>query len=736
MNFTSAKEHYFIQENGSAGTQFLADRVTLRLTSLDKEIIETFNGNHNQTWYHEGQGGLTLLGDNPTTLIEDFEGPIQLNFTNSAWTITNEDSYSGRYSLVHPGASNSFQTSRTVTITIDKPSILVFYYKFVSASGALYVVVNGKSHHVAGGSATQGQMIPWQRYALPIPAGTHQIYFRRSDTSDMGNRYGAQGTVYIDKIIVIPAIQNYVSTGTSISNFYLFNEGTINGIKLRFTKTEPTLSVDLTPQMSGYTFGQYAVSASSEYSTSYCAWYAFDHNTANTSTFRWRSANLPAWIQWDFGSPILIEAYRIKLYTYNLAYPKNWTLEGSNDGTTWDILDVQQNYTWPGNSQVWIINNQNAYRYYRIHVTAVQGSSTPYVEIEEIEFYQLCSTSATIEVRVSPDNGYTWTPWVVAENDVPLFDFQGILMRQAIVQVRYSLSSNHPLTSPMISNVSLIISSTAGAFYTIITDRAQLNSQGKRGIVKLAIRQNEPPNTKIRYAISVDGRATWKVWDGTQWQTLNHPNEVHWRGMSKDTLLSLKEQHFQQIFQSGSVDYLIGLSSTDTTAKPEVFMLQTSWTTDGNNGKGTVGCKPFYNTRLIPSTFAVADGLHEMYTHIGTEKRYLIGSKDTVYTLYLIQAMAGFAESKSHSERNENEQYMGLSRNADVGVKDKIIVLVLPSITGIAERIYTSMWAPSYQVGDFEKIVERLIEVQTMFQPRKLPLNWHPEAWNGQKLKR
>jgi hypothetical protein len=56
--------------------------------------------------------------------------------------------------------------------------------------------------------------------------------------------------------------------------------------------------------------------------------------------------------------------------------PKNWQLKGSDNGTTWTVLDTQSNQTFGARNQtrVFTIPNTTAYKYYAVYVTATNGS--------------------------------------------------------------------------------------------------------------------------------------------------------------------------------------------------------------------------------------------------------------------------------------------------------------------------------------------------------------------------
>ncbi len=57
--------------------------------------------------------------------------------------------------------------------------------------------------------------------------------------------------------------------------------------------------------------------------------------------------------------------------------PKNWKLEGSNDGTNWTTLDEQSGVVFANHFErkVFLIDNTTAYSHYRLNVSAYNGSN-------------------------------------------------------------------------------------------------------------------------------------------------------------------------------------------------------------------------------------------------------------------------------------------------------------------------------------------------------------------------
>lgn len=93
------------------------------------------------------------------------------------------------------------------------------------------------------------------------------------------------------------------------------------------------------------------------------------------------NAGTTGWIQYDFGSGI---TQTIKRYTINSASdvpgrdPKDWQLQGSNDGLVWVPLDTQvsQSFALRYQANTYAVATPGAYRYYRLNVTANNGDTS------------------------------------------------------------------------------------------------------------------------------------------------------------------------------------------------------------------------------------------------------------------------------------------------------------------------------------------------------------------------
>lgn len=113
---------------------------------------------------------------------------------------------------------------------------------------------------------------------------------------------------------------------------------------------------------------------------------AFDNNTAT----KWYAYGSTPWIQYDFAGP---SAYSINSYKITSANdepsrdPRNWTLQGSNDGINWIIVDTRNDITFGSRLQTktFSFDNSTNYQMYRMNISANNGAND--TQIAEIEMF-------------------------------------------------------------------------------------------------------------------------------------------------------------------------------------------------------------------------------------------------------------------------------------------------------------------------------------------------------------
>lgn len=183
-----------------------------------------------------------------------------------------------------------------------------------------------------------------KEYTFPINNGQFYLYYRVKPTSAVSNN-----------IIGFVAVQFY-------------------GKQL----------VGLVPTMTSNTSPSGIVSASSESST-YQAWKAFD-GISGTSADTWITEGTTNWIQYQFDKPQ--KATMVSITNRNdgntLAI-KNFTVQGSDNGTSWTDLGSFVKTNGENVTDVFTLENNTDYLIYRISIQTCHTSKTA---IGELQFYK------------------------------------------------------------------------------------------------------------------------------------------------------------------------------------------------------------------------------------------------------------------------------------------------------------------------------------------------------------
>jgi hypothetical protein len=179
------------------------------------------------------------------------------------------------------------------------------------------------------------------------------------------------------------------STGPTAYRYYRLNVTANNGgtnvgiteIELRGTFGGP----DLTSPSTTITASADAIGAPE----------AIDNNTATNNGWLVSSASFPLTLTVDLGAAQLLEQYVVGSYPTTTSTAANsvrdWTLEGSNDNSTWTVLDTQSGQSaWTlGETRVFTLagvvapSEPIAYQNYRLLITANNGdANTGILEVE------------------------------------------------------------------------------------------------------------------------------------------------------------------------------------------------------------------------------------------------------------------------------------------------------------------------------------------------------------------
>ena len=140
---------------------------------------------------------------------------------------------------------------------------------------------------------------------------------------------------------------------------------------------------------------RYVAKSSTVYGSNYFAHSVFNKTYTSTVLSEWIASiyTLYGLVSIDIGVSKIPAAYSITgttgYATANTSVaPKNWTIDGSNDAENWHVLDSQTNQTsWTfGETRYYTLNLSNGYRYFRINISANNGSSS-YLALGEFDLY-------------------------------------------------------------------------------------------------------------------------------------------------------------------------------------------------------------------------------------------------------------------------------------------------------------------------------------------------------------
>ena len=119
-------------------------------------------------------------------------------------------------------------------------------------------------------------------------------------------------------------------------------------------------------------------------------------NDGSRTTCYRAAFNKPVSISLSYDQPVSINTYAItSSKSEPTRDPAEWTLEGSNDGTTWTQLDKRSGQTFSQRyaTQFYSADSEEAYSTYRLTVTATDGANQ--IQIGEIQMLSIVPSDPT-----------------------------------------------------------------------------------------------------------------------------------------------------------------------------------------------------------------------------------------------------------------------------------------------------------------------------------------------------
>lgn len=145
----------------------------------------------------------------------------------------------------------------------------------------------------------------------------------------------------------------------------------------------------------------FVASASGEYNGDFRAYKAFDGNPGTWD--RWTPNARTGWLQIYLVTKCFLNNYTVSVGLIESEMdraPQDWTLLGSNNGTTWDTLDTVTGQTgWTvGEQRNFVCDTQGtAYSYFRINISLNNGN-TKYVHVRELYLYGIAETPGYVRM--------------------------------------------------------------------------------------------------------------------------------------------------------------------------------------------------------------------------------------------------------------------------------------------------------------------------------------------------
>jgi hypothetical protein len=229
------------------------------------------------------------------------------------------------------------------------------------------------------------------------------------------------GSGYSEEIVRVDDTQIAANTWHNVTYAYQGEGGSkvtyVDGRKVEESQVEDTFGEYPPFAMTDYKTGGYRVSGSSEFphATSYKAYQAFDDivtgnnalwlsnnhygtngvYTGSESTTVSGTAYSGEWLQIELPHKLKVNYVAIQPQNDALERsPLNGVIAGSNDGTTWNLLDSFTGITttsspaWSATVPVnFTLTSSTAYKYFRLVITATQSTTTYYASIQNVQLY-------------------------------------------------------------------------------------------------------------------------------------------------------------------------------------------------------------------------------------------------------------------------------------------------------------------------------------------------------------
>jgi hypothetical protein len=148
-----------------------------------------------------------------------------------------------------------------------------------------------------------------------------------------------------------------------------------------------------------------------------------------------------------------------------------------------------------------------------------------------------------------------------------------------ILAKEVALTNSEPVKTPSGEKTEILAKTV---FKSLLTTGEDNNIDYiKNKIYSFDINYKEPDNTKIKWLVSFDGRATWKKWDGNDWVPVNESSGIENINFSVigNTSAEIEKGLSDYILKQGenSFDFAVEFLSTDETSTPSIEKVEVKY---------------------------------------------------------------------------------------------------------------------------------------------------------------
>ena len=275
--------------------------------------------------------------------------------TMEAWVYLTANPSADTSIMGHAAGFNSSTRDKTIYVDTLGRVCMHFYPGVVTVVTASSPLTLNQWHHIVGSVGAAGAKIRVDKVTVGTNVGTTsytgvQMLFIRGG-GDIFNGNGAMR---------IAAAARYVTQLSDARTDAHYDAGIAEGAPVPI------------PVISHSASGSYDI---------YVPNNAFDGDVSTA----WVVLSPSGWLETSFTLPVILTGYAISAHANPNQVPKNWTFEGSNDGTTWFVLDTRTNQSigsWGVAS--YSFANTVAYLNCRINVSATLENTVTIAELSMV----------------------------------------------------------------------------------------------------------------------------------------------------------------------------------------------------------------------------------------------------------------------------------------------------------------------------------------------------------------